>query len=313
MATTVLRGAGAFALVVLLATAFSLNSTASQETPEPVGDGAGWETCTACHDEIVAGMKNQIHMRIARFEAGGRLVGCEGCHGNGAAHAEQADPELIFGFDEPGDQKACLTCHAGGHLLEWPVSAHAAQGVECLDCHTVHGEDRPLDACQTCHGDVVTQTRMPSHHPIQEGKMSCASCHDAHAGTEMQLKTGHQRVNDLCYQCHLDKEGPFVFEHEPVVEDCRTCHTPHGSVADNLLVANEPMLCLQCHDLHFHAGYRASEAEEVDVGGIERDNPHGPFGFNRAMTTQCTQCHVRIHGSDLPSQSVPSRGRGLTQ
>jgi hypothetical protein len=87
---------------------------------------------------------------------------------------------------------------------------------------------------------------------------------------------------------------------------------PHGSVADNLLAANEPTICLQCHEFHFHAGYRASDDEEVDVGGIPRENPLGAQGFNRAMTTKCTQCHQRIHGSDLPSQTVAGGGRGLT-
>lgn len=80
-----------------------------------------------------------------------------------------------------------------------------------------------------------------------------------------------------------------------------------------MLVANEPMLCLQCHEFHFHAGYRASDSREVDVGGIEFENRNGRRGFNIAFTTKCTQCHARVHGSDLPSQSVPGRGQGLTQ
>ena len=33
---------------------------------------------------------------------------------------------------------------------------------------------------------------------------------------------------------------------------CAVCHDPHGSVANNLLAQNEPFLCLQCHEGHFH-------------------------------------------------------------
>ncbi len=84
-------------------------------------------------------------------------------------------------------------------------------------------------------------------------------------------------------------------------------------MANNLLVANEPALCLQCHEFHFHAGYRGSAGHEQDVGGFVRTNPWGPTGMNRAFTTNCTQCHSRIHGSDLPSQGVPSSGRGLVR
>ena len=99
---------------------------------------------------------------------------------------------------------------------------------------------------------------------------------------------------------------------EPVVEDCIMCHSPHGSVADNLLIANEPMVCLQCHELHFHTGYEAAD-DEVDVGGTEYESPWGGDGFTRGFTTKCTECHSQIHDTDLPSQTVPGRGRGLTR
>jgi len=141
--------------------------------------------------------------------------------------------------------------------------------------------------------------------------MTCASCHDTHTDTEFQLKT-RQRTNDLCYTCHLDKEGPFIFEHEPVQEDCMQCHEPHGTVANRLLTANEFMLCLQCHEFHFHAGYEAAE-DEWEVGGITRESPFGAQSFNVAFTTKCSQCHQRVHGSDLPSQTVTGGGSGFVR
>ena len=39
----------------------------------------------------------------------------------------------------------------------------------------------------------------------------------------------------------------------------------------------------------------------------------GPSGFRQAFTTKCTQCHTQVHGSDLPSQTVPGLGGGLTR
>ena len=40
-------------------------------------------------------------------------------------------------------------------------------------------------------------------------------------------------------------------------------------------------------------------------------NPWGPTGYKRAYTTKCTQCHVYVHGTDLPSQTVPGQGNAL--
>ena len=120
------------------------------------------------------------------------------------------------------------------------------------------------------------------------------------------------RSNDLCYTCHQDKEGPFIFEHQPVLEDCSLCHQPHGAVADNLLTANEPMLCLQCHEIHFHAGLISPDGE-IEVGGSHFENPFGEYSMNRSFTTKCSQCHSSIHGSDVPSQSLAGGGRGLVR
>ena len=55
-------------------------------------------------------------------------------------------------------------------------------------------------------------------------------------------------VNQLCYKCHAEKRGPYMWEHPPVDENCTTCHTLHGSVYEWLLVEKVPNLCQGCHD-----------------------------------------------------------------
>lgn len=287
-------------------------SAPAGDTAHPSSSYIGDETCLDCHEDQALGAE-QIHGRIRSFEVQGRVVGCEGCHGPGSQHAEELEPELILRFAPGGiGDDACMSCHRTKGLPQWPASAHAMENVGCSDCHAVHSPSKPMDTCRTCHGEVLAEFELPSHHPLKEGKMDCASCHDVHNAQEAQLKTA-QRLNDLCFECHQSVEGPFIFEHEPVQEDCRSCHLPHGAVADNLLTANEPTLCLQCHEPHFHSGYRGSEDDEVEIGGTERGNPFGARGMNIAFTTSCTQCHSQVHGSDLPSQTVPGRGRGLTQ
>lgn len=305
------------AALSLVAVAASLSASPAAYESEAwsgaqfVGDSA----CLDCHEDQALS-PDQIHARIEPFEVRGHTVGCEGCHGAGSVHAEGMDLDSIrrFGAEGLGDD-GCMSCHQWKGMTGWHSSTHAMEAVGCSDCHRVHTADPQLrlasQSCASCHGDVLASFRLPSHHPLPEGKMDCADCHDVHGNREAMLRTD-LRPNDLCFDCHQDKEGPFVFEHEPVQEDCSTCHTPHGSVADSLLTANEPTLCLQCHEPHFHSGYRASDLAEVDVGGIERENPFGSAGFNIAFTTSCTDCHSQVHGSDLPSQTVPGGGRGLT-
>jgi predicted CXXCH cytochrome family protein len=108
-------------------------------------------------------------------------------------------------------------------------------------------------------------------------------------------------------------EGPFIYEHPPVTEDCMICHTPHGSVANSLLKQGEPALCLNCHSMHFHAGIVGVDGEFDTPQAPERGGFSTPDAWKRVMLTKCTQCHSEIHGSDLPSQSISGQGRSLTR
>lgn len=282
-------------------------------------------TCADCHDEVAAGMTHNIHMRIRAFEVQGREVGCEGCHGDGTAHMEEGDPALIRTFSEytAEDAQVCFDCHQGAGVgaaqggvgvAEWMASTHAMEGLTCFDCHGSHETRNALDSCADCHPEVEAQFQLPSHHPVREGKMDCNSCHNPHRATEAMLNTD-MRSNDLCYSCHQVVEGPYIFEHEPVVEDCANCHSPHGAVVNNLLKASQPMLCLQCHDLHFHAGFVSPEHDE-EIGNVNPRtyrNPLGEYSMNYTFTSTCTQCHSQIHGSDLPTQALTSGGHGLVR
>lgn len=269
--------------------------------------------CADCHDELAAAMATEVHGRVRDFEVTGRQVGCQGCHGPASLHVDSGGeilPPARYGPEEASD--GCLSCHRSKGQAAWKASVHAAEGLGCSDCHGIHEERSPLASCDGCHVEVMAEFRLPSRHPLREGQLSCASCHDVHGMGVALLAGDAMRVNDACYDCHQEKEGPFVFEHAPVEESCANCHRPHGSVANNLLTLGEPALCLQCHELHFHAGYQAAGTVEVDVGGIEHENTNGPGGFSLAFATRCTQCHAPVHGTDLPSQTVTNPG-GLTR
>jgi len=89
----------------------------------------------------------------------------------------------------------------------------------------------------------------------------------------------------VCFKCHAEKAGPFVFEHAPVkTEGCVVCHAQiHGSSNPRLLSrANVNLQCLECHTVTPLAG-----------GGT-------PGFHNQAQKYQaCTLCHTQIHGSNV--------------
>ena len=277
----------------------------------------GSQACADCHEELVNSFKSTIHGRIAGYESGvvGVKKGCESCHGPASKHIDDEDPSEIISFKSkkitPQEKSAiCLKCHTSGELTDWRGCRHEMSNVACTDCHVVHKKtgryslaQKEPQLCYRCHQKQRGQAYMPSHHPIKEGKMVCTDCHNPHSSTNRWMLKTDERINDLCFKCHADKEGPFVFEHAPVVENCTICHEPHGTVANNLLKQNEPFICLQCHHLHFHSGLISHTGY-----GIGKVN-----AIQQVMTTKCTQCHSQIHGSNLPSNTRAGMGRRLTR
>jgi len=315
--------------------------------PPVVAPGAeyvGTETCLECHEDLAADARHNVHLRLADFEAPGYAKGCEGCHGPGSKHVEAMQEDetekglaaiIRFGkegFEGEEASAVCLTCHSGGETMHFAFSEHFENDVACTDCHKIHGNQREallakdeLDLCASCHRDVAARFYFPSRHPVKEGRMLCSDCHNPHGTSNAvpgMIRT-EERLNDLCLSCHTRYQGPFVFEHEPVVEDCTICHEPHGTVANNLLKQNEPFLCMQCHEVHFHATRLADTTHGYDpAGDVENDpraNVPGPFrsphkrAWAQAFLTKCTQCHPQVHGSDFPTQSAPGQGNMLTR
>jgi DmsE family decaheme c-type cytochrome len=213
----------------------------------------------------------------------------------------------------------CLQCHSNrAPTMAWSSCSHALNGIACSDCHNPHPNmkvqpfiniqhtnirrpkrtpmavDEPY-VCYKCHANVYAENAMPSHHPIKEGKMVCSDCHDSHGQAQNNLK--EPTVNMVCYKCHADKQGPFVYEHPPVTENCGYCHNPHGTVANNLLKQPATFLCLRCH-----SGHRTVPGHP---GGAPLDDVAANPVLQRAFYTDCTQCHSQIHGTDLPSPHLP--------
>lgn len=278
------------------------------------------------------GLANLEHGNLAglpRPMVSSQVEGCVRCHEKTRQLLEIADPHQVGGpnrfvcttchdphgkVKEETRQELCLTCHTGTPTAAWHSSLHNLQGIHCTDCHDPHPDShvqpnidirhtnirRPRrlpmsvndpDTCYKCHPQIYGRSLMPSHHPIFEGKMVCSSCHDSHGQAERLLT--EPQLNLVCYKCHSEVQGPFVYEHPPVTQDCSICHEPHGTVENNLLRQPTTFLCLRCHSGHRNGPPFHDQALLPDIG---TSRP-----LQKAFYTDCTQCHSQVHGSDVPS------------
>ncbi|MBP9855162.1 MAG: hypothetical protein KBD53_09890 [Candidatus Omnitrophica bacterium] len=201
------------------------------------------ETCTACHDDEHKEFQLSAHARISLDKETAIPNGCEMCHGPGSIHAD-----------------------AGGGK------------------DNIINPRRDPTICFSCHLDKKAEFRLPYRHPVLEGKMGCADCHDSHGpDARPWTTTSMGDVNETCFKCHKEQQGPFVWEHEAAREGCTVCHKVHGSINEKMLIARDNNLCLRCH----------SQVNFPTIG----QSGHG----SRLPQGSCFSggCHTAVHGSNF--------------
>ncbi|MFQ5664009.1 MAG: DmsE family decaheme c-type cytochrome [Terriglobia bacterium] len=267
--------------------------------PAQESEYVGGADCLVCHDIEQAFAKNPHYKTWKDESLPWSERGCETCHGPGRAHIDAGgDPDRLFNFKKVSPQQIsdrCLDCHLEQEgQANFLRNEHGLNTVACTDCHSIHspGVHSPLlkarspALCYNCHGEVRVQFNKPFHHKVNEGLLSCTDCHQQHGGFERRQLRTSTGGDFACYECHADKQGPFVFEHPPVkVEGCAICHDVHGSVNPRLLKRSEVrFLCLECHS-----------------GSPNAFGDSTPFfhDLRQAAWQNCTTCHVNIHGSNL--------------
>jgi DmsE family decaheme c-type cytochrome len=302
-------------LIALAAFALFAAGALAQDKPAARKDLVlnGDAKCTRCHDAE----DNPQILEIGKTKHGvrgdARTPTCTSCHGESDTHVnkpanatERPKPDRTFTkkSETPIEARndACLTCHKGTARTHWTGSTHQVNQVACADCHQVHAAtDKVLwrktqtAVCFTCHREQRADSFKISTHPIKEGKVVCADCHNPHGspGPSMVKKN---TINETCHTCHAEKRGPFLFEHQPVVENCANCHTPHGSNLSPMLVSRAPFLCQSCHDGQHSSENPIGRNAASNQGGFTGTSPS-----NQATGRACLNCHSVIHGSNSPN------------
>lgn len=275
----------------------------SQQDPRYAPEGAG--TCLVCHNNPrVTSILETPHGNSAVVGSPFANQACESCHGASPNHVSALQPpSVVFegsplfpASDVDTQNRVCLDCHQSRGTVHWAASVHQSADLTCVSCHTIHANQETVrnelhDAglCLTCHLEQRSQLSRRSHHPVQEGLMSCNDCHNPHGSDTVGMLV-RDTVVETCTACHSEKRGPFLWEHQPASEDCTTCHNPHGSTQERMLAVRQPFLCQSCHSQAYHPSFLYS-GDDIP-----------PLGAGQAVLgSSCTNCHSQVHGSNHPS------------
>lgn len=193
--------------------------------------------CQTCHPEQYTAWQGTIHARAAmdpvfreQLNKVHNPTACLTCHttgfdvATGAFLAEGVTCEACHGPYKEGHPKAetmqlpmksdtCRLCHLDT-FVQWEESPHAAQKIDCFDCHQAHTQGLRLgDAqaqCTACHTEE--QTRL-AHSVHGIAGVDCVSCHMTPQKLPAASTTGAARpisnhsfmvASDVCIRCHAE-------------------------------------------------------------------------------------------------------------
>ena len=200
-------------------------------------------------------------------------VGCESCHGPGAAHA--ADPKNVKPFAEV-DNQVCGACHSRGESPDGhPFPATYRPGDTLTEHFTFTTSTDALwpDGSAKLHEQQYMDWNLGNAMAKAGSDVNCTTCHAVHdpgVAEGQTVKAG----NTLCLDCHT-QQGALV-QHTPFHEKamqkkdflCTDCHMPR-------LATNATSF-----DTHSHAFLQPDPEASVKHGGIEN------------MPNACNQCHT---------------------
>ena len=218
-----------------------------------------------------------------------------------------------------------------------------AGSTPCLDCHEDHLDSSPSHH-RTSHPIGVAPpaadaSAMAAHGiAVEDGKVTCQSCHRAHGATENALLVASAADAALCLSCHANRTKEHSVHPVLVAVDanvksevealggtlapdgtlgCLACHDPHESTAGTLLrmKGGAAAACALCHDAQatvFHGAHRDQGCQTCHGMHDPPVLPHGqrvagvgPQACLDCHTTDRSDAHVNLAASHPVGDKVP--------
>ena len=251
--------------------------------------------CLTCH---VTGF-DQPQGYVAGTEKDLLMIGCESCHGPGAAHIDAAqrfvmateneaaiEQEMRESIVKTPSDRVCAGCHTtvahGSHppyvddtLPEPPVSNKVAQNTptSCRACPTMptasparYIPGYSVKTCGSCHYDQYTRWRRETHSALAVAL------------------TAENRNNEDCQQCHLAAAGidvSLIGKSGPASQVGTACEACHGAALEHV----------RFNVRFIHGPPLAERLERAARQSISKNKPAGT----------CIQCHVHERHQPHPA------------
>ncbi len=145
-----------------------------------------------------------------------------------------------------------------------------------------------------CHDGYAKLSSI--HAPVEQD--ACDACHesDDEASHAFELSA---ELDELCAECHDELIEDFKFLHGPVAAgECTSCHSPHASEHDTLLLAEGAQVCTKCHtDIALKLSKSAFVHQPAAEDCLTCHNPHGSdhkMILNSSTPELCYDCHDAI-------------------
>ena len=178
-------------------------------------------------------------------------------------------------------------------LMDKPRRMVVADADSCLGCHDGSVGDARGDVW-SMHGhqtrtELPRDMVVPTQLPLEDGELACRTCHTAHSSTgaaNSLVDVFFLRMDEetLCRACHTHQESGLPQGHHPLdvaatvrtsaltahggklgtdsTVGCRSCHKPHGTQQENLLVLDPRSedVCTTCHEPKRPSAWMPSKA-----------------------------------------------------
>ena len=146
-------------MAVILLSCSTTSRTILAPPSIPGAEFVGSEECATCHEQIVRDFRTATHARLRTKKSDEQE----------RRKGRRSTPKQIIDM-------GCESCHGPGSLH---VKAGGGAG-------TIINPRKSPETCFQCHLEVRAAFALPHHHPVLEGKMGCADCHEVHKGIAMK-------------------------------------------------------------------------------------------------------------------------------